>query len=103
MSVPTHKSAPIYTTPEAEGLTQEEIDDIVEDIESDDHRVNGHAIVLVKPRGRQSLTAPGVHSPLVSTRVTPELLAALRSRAGDEGISVSELQRRILAEYFARA
>jgi hypothetical protein len=98
-----HKTQPVFTTPEAQGFTQDEIDELIEGIERDDHGDSSDVVVLVRPRGRQSLTAPGIHSPLISTRVTPELLEALRARAGNEGISVSELQRRILAEYFASA
>jgi hypothetical protein len=88
----------LITTPEEEGLTQEEVDAIVERIESDDFDITGSE-VFIRPRGRQSLTGPGLHSPLISTRVPLSLLEQLRDRAQLEGISVSALQRRILAEY----
>ena len=59
----------IFTTSEAEAFTQEEIDDLIAEIESDDYDIPEDAVMLIRPRGRQSLTAPGVHSPLISTRV----------------------------------
>ncbi len=90
---------PIFTTPEAEGFTQEEIDDLIAEIESDDYDIPEDAVMLIRPRGRQSLTAPGVHSPLVSTRVPASLLDMLKARAASEGISVSEVQRRALCNY----
>ena len=90
---------PIYTTPEAEGFTQEEIDDLIAEIESDDYDLLENSIMIIRPRGRQSLTAPGVHSPLVSTRVPASLLDMLKARAKSEGVSVSEVQRRALYEY----
>lgn len=90
---------PIFTTPEAEGFTQEEIDELIAEIESDDYDIPEDAIMIIRPRGRQSLTAPGVHSPLVSTRVPASLLDMLKARAESEGISVSEVQRRALSEY----
>jgi len=90
---------PIYTTPEAEGFTQEEIDNLIAEIESDDYDLLENSIMIIRPRGRQSLTAPGVHSPLISTRVPQTLLQQLKERAQAEGISLSELQRRILSEY----
>lgn len=90
---------PIFTTPEAEGFTQEEIDDLIAEIESDDYDIPEDAIMIIRPRGRQSLTAPGVHSPLVSTRVPAALLDMLKARAKSEGVSVSEVQRRALSEY----
>jgi hypothetical protein len=88
----------LLTTPEAEGLTQGEVDAIVERIESDDFDLTGSE-VFIRPRGRQSLTGPGVHSPLISTRVPMALLEMLKHRADAEGMSVSALQRRILTEY----
>lgn len=103
MSIRTRKNEPIFTTPEAEGFTQEEIDELVKGIEQDDRGASDEAVIVVRPRGRQSLTAPGVHSPLISTRVPASLLAELTERAASEGVSVSELQRRILTEYFASA
>lgn len=90
----------LLTTPEAEGLTQDEVDAIVERIESEDFDITG-AEVFVRPRGRQSLTGPGVHSPLISTRVPMQLLELLKERADAEGMSVSALQRRILTDYLA--
>jgi hypothetical protein len=90
---------PIFTTPEAEGFTQEEIDDLIAEIESDDYDIPEDAVMLIRPRGRQSLTAPGVHSPLVSTRVPASLLDLMKTRAAAEGISVSEVQRRALCDY----
>ena len=90
---------PVFTTPEAEGFTQEEIDDLIAEIESDDYDIPEDSIMFIRPRGRQSLTAPGVHSPLVSTRVPASLLDMLKARAAAEGISVSEVQRRALSEY----
>jgi len=88
----------LLTTPEAEGLTQGEVDAIVTRIESEDFDITG-AEVFIRPRGRQSLTGPGVHSPLISTRVPMPLLELLKERADAEGISVSALQRRILTDY----
>lgn len=90
---------PIFTTPEAEGFTQAEIDDLIAEIESDDYDIPEDAIMIIRPRGRQSLTAPGVHSPLISTRVPETLLQQLKERAQTEGITMSELQRRIFSEY----
>lgn len=94
---------PIYTTPEAEGFTQEEIDELIAEIESDDYDIPDGSIMLTRPRGRQSLTAPGVHSPLISTRVPASLLNLLKARADSEGISVSEAQRRALYAYVGQA
>jgi len=88
----------LLTTPEAEGLAQEDIDAIVTRIESEDFNITG-AEIFVRPRGRQSLTGPGVHSPLISTRVPMQLLELLKERADAEGMSVSALQRRILTDY----
>lgn len=88
----------LLTTPEAEDLTQEEVDAITGRIESEDFDIAG-AAVFVRPRGRQSLTGPGVHSPLISTRVPMPVLRLLKERAEAEGTSVSALQRRILTEY----
>lgn len=99
MSTSPKQVEPIYTTPEAEGFTQEEIDELIAEIESDDYDLPEDAIMIIRPRGRQSLTAPGVHSPLVSTRVPASLLDMLKARAESEGISVSEVQRRALSEY----
>jgi hypothetical protein len=99
VSTTPKKVEPIYTTPEAEGFTQEEIDDLIAEIESDDYDLLENAIMIIRPRGRQSLTAPGVHSTLVSTRVPASLLDMLKARAESEGVSVSEVQRRALSEY----
>jgi len=99
MSTSPKKVEPIYTTPEAEGFTQEEIDELIAEIESDEYDLLENSIMIIRPRGRQSLTAPGVHSPLVSTRVPASLLDMLKERAESEGVSVSEVQRRALSEY----
>lgn len=90
---------PICTTPEAEGFTQDEIDDLIAEIESDDFDIPEDSVMFTRPRGRQSLTAPGVHSPLISTRIPASLLDILRARADSEGISVSEVQLRALYAY----
>ena len=89
----------LFTTPEAEGFTQEEIDSLIAEIESDDYDIPEDSVMFIRPRGRQSLTAPGVHSPLISTRIPASLLALLKARAAAEGISVSELQRRVLGDF----
>lgn len=90
---------PVYTSPEAEGFTRQEIEQLVAEIESADYDLLENATVIVRPRGRQSLTAPGVHSPLLSTRVPPALLDLLRDQAACEGLTLSELQRKALSTY----
>ena len=99
MSAAPRKSTPVFTTPEAEGFTQEEIDELIAEIESDDYDLIENSTMIIRSRGRQSLTAPGIHSPLVSTRVPASLLDMLKARAASEGVSVSEVQRRALSEY----
>jgi predicted nucleotidyltransferase len=47
--------------------------------------------------GRRSLNGAG-DSPQLRVRLPAELLAALRARSADQGVTVSELARRILAE-----
>ena len=86
----------LSTTPEAEGFTQDEIDSLIAEIESDDYDMPEDSVMFIRPRGRQSLTAPRVHAPLISTRVPASPLALLKAGASAEGISVSELQRRAL-------
>ena len=52
-----------------------------------------------KRRGRPSLTAPGVHSPHVSSRVTPELKARIDEIARRDGLGTSDVLRSALEEY----
>lgn len=54
-----------------------------------------------KRRGRPSLTAPGVHSPQVSSRVPPELKARIDEIALRDGIGTSDVLRSALEEYVA--
>lgn len=59
------------------------------------------ARAAARRRGRPSLTAPGVHSPKVSSRVTPELRAAIDAIAEREGLRPAEVVRRALEDYVA--
>lgn len=59
------------------------------------------ARAATRRRGRPSLTAPGVHSPKVSSRVTPELRAAIDEIAEREGLRPAEVVRRALEDYVA--
>ncbi len=49
--------------------------------------------------GRPSLTAPGVHSPQLSSRVSPELKAQVDAVAERDGVRTSEVVRTALEEY----
>lgn len=53
--------------------------------------------------GRPSLTAPGRHTPRVSTRVPPAVVEGLDAIAEREGVSRSEITRRALEEFVAHA
>ncbi len=52
-------------------------------------------------RGRPSLTSPGVHSPQVSSRVTPELRGAVDAIAARDGVRPAQVVRAALEEYVA--
>jgi uncharacterized protein len=51
----------------------------------------------VRSRGRQSLNGAG-DSPQLRLRLSDQLLGALHRRAAQEGVTVSELARRVLAD-----
>ena len=40
----------VYTTPEAEGFTQQEINELIAEIESDDYDINANSIMFIRPR-----------------------------------------------------
>lgn len=43
---------PVYTTPEAEGFTQQEINELIAEIESDDYDISEDSIMFIRPRSR---------------------------------------------------
>ncbi len=59
------------------------------------------ARAATRRRGRPSLTGPGVHSPKVSSRVTPELRKAIDTIAERDRVRPTEVVRRALEEYVA--
>jgi hypothetical protein len=59
------------------------------------------ARAAARRRGRPSLTAPGVHSPKVSSRVPPDLRAAIDAIAERDGVRPAEVVRKALEEYVA--
>jgi hypothetical protein len=40
---------PVYTTPEAEGFTQQEINELIAEIESDEYDINENSILFIRP------------------------------------------------------
>ncbi|MEP6813992.1 MAG: CopG family transcriptional regulator [Marmoricola sp.] len=59
------------------------------------------ARAATRRRGRPSLTGAGVHSPKVSSRITPELRKAIDTIAERDGIRPTEVVRHALEEYVA--
>lgn len=49
--------------------------------------------------GGKSLSAPGLHSPVLQVRLSEQLEQELRARATEEGVSVSKLARRAIDEF----
>jgi hypothetical protein len=45
---------PIYTTAEAEGFTQQEIDELIAEIESDDYDIMENSTMFLRRRGSAS-------------------------------------------------
>jgi hypothetical protein len=57
--------------------------------------------VAARRRGRPSLSAPGVESPQVSSRVSPDLRAAIDAIATRDGVRPAAVVRAALEEYVA--
>ena len=62
----------------------------------------GRYTVTYRRKGRPSLTGAAAPSPSVGFRLTPELRRRAEKVARKEGVSVSALARKALAEYLQR-
>lgn len=58
---------------------------------------------ILAKAGRPSLTGTGQHSPQIAFRLPADQRAAAEAAAAREGITVSKLARRALADYLNRA
>lgn len=84
-----------YVTPEELGLTQEQLDEWVEEAERGYDPAELTMEIVV---GRPSLGERGA-SPQMRFRVSPDMLAAAQRRADEEGRSLSDLGREALRRY----
>lgn len=85
---------PNYTTPSGRRLTDDEIDQLADEVASTDYDVE-----QIRRRGRPSIGSGPAH--LVPVRLDPELLHSLRERAHRDHASNSEIIRAALREYLA--
>ena len=79
------------------GLTDEEVDQIVE--ETVEAALSGKGTWHFPQRGRPSLTGKSAQSPHVGFRVSPELREEADALARRRGISLSQLAREALEHY----
>jgi len=79
------------------GLTDEEVDQIVE--ETIEAALRDDAVWHYPQRGRPSLTGKPATSPHVGFRVSPELREQADALARSRGISLSQLAREALEHY----
>jgi hypothetical protein len=77
-------------------ITADEAARLADAFEVDDTDLGEGHVVHV---GRPSLTAPGTHSPKISTRVTPEFREQLARKAASEGLTLAAAQRKALENY----
>jgi hypothetical protein len=86
----------VFRTASGEVLTENDIEKIADEIESDEPVV----FTAVRPVGRPSLDGNGA-SPRVSFRIPTDLYAAAAERAIEEERTVSALAREALERYLA--
>lgn len=87
-----------YTSKSGVALNDEDIHEIADELEA------GLEVILpTKPQGRPRLSfKDSGHSPLLSVRVTDDLLLAIRTEASQTGVTVSEVVRLALEEHTGR-